>query len=290
MQVNVVVITPGQDLPLHYDNGWFWGANRFTMPDYLTVAMTTSGLFEDIRIPQAQSVVYLHGTKSDPYYKHDGQYRFWPSGPGGEMKTIPAKRGNAVIMDGGMIPHGGGRVAEGYKVKNVGSKNNFVRLEFQGNDTWYLMSKTDAENDHVVDTMKTEDLRISFVWRGLCFDNKEQADGYEDYPEIPLDTILDKFIEDMRRRGVIAEDAPRPEPMDLALLIIDTYIKMPPRNIHNKFIFNYCVLSKKFPWMKSLLAPFCVDVDPFNSLNDSLPPPKPYCSDGKLPSTNCPKK
>merc|ERR1711868_237539 len=91
-QVNVVMVTPGQDLPLHYDNGWFWGANRFTMPDYLTVAMTTSKLFEDIRIPQAQSVVYLHGSKEKPYFEHGGEYKFWPKGPGGEMRSIRAKR------------------------------------------------------------------------------------------------------------------------------------------------------------------------------------------------------
>ena len=63
VQVNVVMITPGQDLPLHFDNGWFWGANRFSLPDWVTVAMTRSGLFEDISIPQAQTVVYLHGSK-----------------------------------------------------------------------------------------------------------------------------------------------------------------------------------------------------------------------------------
>ena len=288
IQVNVVVVTPGQDLPLHYDNGWFWGANRFTMPDYLTVAMSTSGLFEDIKIRQAQSVVYLHGSKEEPYFKHGADYQFWPNGPGGERKTIRAKRGSAVIMDGGQIPHGGGRIAEDYKVKNHGSKDFFHRLEHQGNDTWYLIVRRDEENDDIIDKLHTDDLRVSFVWRGLCFDNKEQADSYESYPEIPLDNILDTFEEDLRKRGQIKEGQPRPEPLEFALMLIDNYTKMPPRNIHNKFIFNYCIISKKFPWMKPFLAPFCTDVDPFTSLNDVLPPAKQYCSTDGKPGTNCP--
>ena len=79
-QVNVVMVTPGQDLPLHYDNGWFWGANRFSMPDWMTVAMTRSGMFSDIEIPQAQSVVYLHGSKEKPVFEHGGEYVFYPDG------------------------------------------------------------------------------------------------------------------------------------------------------------------------------------------------------------------
>lgn len=288
LQVNVVVVTPGQDLPLHYDNGWFWGANRFTMPDYLTVAMSNSRMFEDIKIRQAQAVVYLHGTEAEPYFKHGGDYKFWPKGPGGPMKTIKAKRGSAVIMDGGEIPHGGGRIAEHYKVRNHGSKDFFHRLEYQGNNTWYLIVRRDAENDDIIDKLHTDDLRVSFVWRGLCFDNKEQADMYETFPTIPLDSILDKFEIDLRKRGVLKKGHPRPEPLEFALMLVETYDKMPSRNIYNKFIFNYCIISKKFPFMKRFLAPFCTDVDPFTSLNDVLPPAKQYCSTDGKPGTNCP--
>ena len=289
LQVNIVVVPPGQDLPLHYDNGWFWGANRFTMPDYLTVAMTTSGLFENIRIRQAQSVVYLHGSKDEPYFRHGGDYKFWPKGPGGEMKTIRSKRGNAIIMDGGLVPHGGGRVAEAHKVANHGKKDWFHHLEYQGNDTWYLMVRENEENDHIIDSVKTEDLRMSFVWRGLCFKNKEEAMGYENFPKIPLEEILMKFEIDMRKRGVIKADAPRPDPARFALLIVDTYIHMPASNVHNKMKFNYCIIAKKFPFMKSILAPFCTDVDEFTSLNDVLPPAKKYCATDGKPSTNCPE-
>jgi len=282
-QVNIVLVTPGQDLPLHYDNGWFWGANRFTIPDYLTVAMTTSGLWDHLKIRQAQSVVYLHGSKEDPIFKHGGNYVFYPDGPGGEMRQIVPKRGSGVIMDGGAIPHGGQRIAEHHNVANHGSKDQFHRVEYQSNDTWYIMN-----DDDIISAVHTDDLRLSFVWRGLCFDSKEHAESYDSYPEIPLEEILDTFEADMKKRGVLPKNAPRPPPKEFAHTLIKTYISMPPQNVHKTLPFNFCILSKEYPWMKSILSPFCTDVQPYKRLNDELPPARPFCG-GRM-STNCPEE
>ena len=270
LQVNIVVVTPGQDLPMHYDNGWFWGANRFTMPDYLTVAMTNSHLFDDIMIPQAQSVVYLHGNAEDKTFKHGGEYIFYPNGPGGARKSIPIMRGHGVIMNGGLIPHGGRRIAESYKAKNFGKRDAFQRLEYQGNNTWYLMA-----NDDIVDHFETDDLRLSFVWRGLCFNNEEEANSYESYPAIDIEQIRLTFENDLRKRGVLK--GPRPEPEAFNLMIINEYTRMPAHNVHGTMPFNYCIIAKKYPSLKPYLAPFCTDVDPYKALNDQLPKPKPVC-------------
>ena len=272
LQVNIVVIPPGQDLPMHYDNGWFWGANRFTMPDYLTVAMTQSHLFDDIMIPQAQSVVYLHGSAEDKTFKHGGEYIFYPNGPGGARQSIPIMRGHGVIMNGGLIPHGGRRVAESYKAKNFGenTRDGFQRLEYQGNNTWYLMV-----NDDVVDHFQTDDLRLSFVWRGLCFNNEEEANSYESYPAIDLEEIRLTFEKDLRKRGVLK--GPRPEPEAFNMMIINEYTRMPAHNLHGTMPFNYCILAKLYPSLKPFLSPFCTDVDPYKALNDQLPKPKPIC-------------
>ena len=272
LQVNIVVIPPGQDLPMHYDNGWFWGANRFTMPDYLTVAMTQSHLFDDIMIPQAQSVVYLHGSAEDKTFKHGGEYIFYPNGPGGARQSIPIMRGHGVIMNGGLIPHGGRRVAESYKAKNFGenTRDGFQRLEYQGNNTWYLMV-----NDDIVDHFQTDDLRLSFVWRGLCFNNEEEANSYESYPAIDLEEIRLTFEKDLRKRGVLK--GPRPEPEAFNMMIINEYTRMPAHNLHGTMPFNYCILAKLYPSLKPFLTPFCTDVDPYKALNNQLPKPKPIC-------------
>ena len=48
------------------------------------------------------------------------------------MKVLPATRGKGVIMDGGRIPHGGGRIADTYQAHHHGSKDAFHRVEYQG--------------------------------------------------------------------------------------------------------------------------------------------------------------
>ena len=130
------------------------------------------------------------------------------------MKKIKPVRGQGVIMNGGKTPHGGARINEEYKTVNLGAKEDFQRLEYQGlskfesfissninnsgNNTWYLMS-----NDHIVDHFQESQLRMSFVWRGLCFRSEEEANSYNTYPHIPLEDILSKFEDDLRSKGIL---------------------------------------------------------------------------------------
>ena len=130
-------------------------------------------------------------------------------------------------------------------------------------------------DEHVIDHFRTEDLRISFVWRGLCFKSEEEADSYESYPSLDLEVILLKFENDLRRRGVLK--GPRPEPKYFNQMIINEYIRMPTSNVHDSISFNYCILGKQFPSLKPVLAPFCIDNDEFEPINDQLPKPKPVC-------------
>jgi hypothetical protein len=48
----LLLILPGQELPMHLNVPYFWGADRSTLPQWLLVAMKNSHLFEDIFIPQ----------------------------------------------------------------------------------------------------------------------------------------------------------------------------------------------------------------------------------------------
>ena len=82
LQINIVMMPPGQDLPLHQDNQWFWRVNQRSVPDWLLHVMLESGLWAEEMIPQAQGVAYLHGTKDKPVYEHGGRYVYYPNGPG----------------------------------------------------------------------------------------------------------------------------------------------------------------------------------------------------------------
>ena len=58
-------------------------------------------------------------------------------------------------------------------------------------------------NNDIVDHFEESELRMSFVWRGLCFKSEEEANSYNSYPHIPLEDILSKFEADMRLKGVL---------------------------------------------------------------------------------------
>ena len=58
---------PGQAVPMHYDSPWFWGASRFTMPQWLLVVMEQSKLWEPAVVRQLQGVAYLHDWKGAEY-------------------------------------------------------------------------------------------------------------------------------------------------------------------------------------------------------------------------------
>ena len=72
-QVNIVMLPPGFDLALHQDNQWFWGINQMSVPDWLLNVIKEAELYDDVMIPQAQGVAYLHGTKENPYFTNGGR-------------------------------------------------------------------------------------------------------------------------------------------------------------------------------------------------------------------------
>lgn len=53
-QLDMVVMLPGQELPIHLNTPYFWGADRFTFPQWLLVVMKNSKLFDHLFIPQVQ--------------------------------------------------------------------------------------------------------------------------------------------------------------------------------------------------------------------------------------------
>ena len=126
------MIPPGMDLPMHQDNQWYWGVNQLSAPDWLLHVMKESELFDDIMIPQAQGVSYLHGTKDEPYYTDGGRYVFYPNGPGAPAQSLPPKRGQAIMMDGGRMIHGVERTHPGYVNGNLPKGSTFLNVINKG--------------------------------------------------------------------------------------------------------------------------------------------------------------
>ena len=103
-QLNLILVLPGQELPMHWDVPWFWGATRFSIPQWLLVVMEQSGLFAELSVPQIQGVSWLHNTTSQP--GSGGEFFYYPTGVSGEQKVVQAAYNHAIIVDGCRVAHG----------------------------------------------------------------------------------------------------------------------------------------------------------------------------------------
>jgi len=56
-----------------------------------------------------------------------------------------------------------------------------------------------------------------------------------------VESILDKFIVDMRSKNILQSNEVAPKGMDLAMLIMKNYIVYPVDKTNNYIPFNYCM-------------------------------------------------
>lgn len=137
-------------------------------------------------------------------------------------------------------------------------KDKVSQLVYTGADKWELLV-----DNQVIRKYETSDLRISMVYRARCFHDRAEAEKYQYLPEdqmMTLDSILDTLKADMvAKKAAVSLDALNNMPkLNLAFLIIDTYVKypLPPRNVA-WIPYNYCALPRIAPWTASFLSYIC---------------------------------
>ena len=128
-------------------------------------------------------------------------------------------------------------------------------LVYKGSHLWELRANGRRVRDY-----NTSDVRVSLVWRARCFASEEQRQRWHAQTSgdsLQLETVLETLVADLRKRGRLAPDAPRPPPLELAQLLLDEYARYPLANVDRAWIpLNYCMLPQTAPaWAKPLLAP-----------------------------------
>jgi hypothetical protein len=114
----------------------------------------------------------------------------------------------------------------------------------------------------IMQSYDTIDLRMSIVYRARCFhDASERAKFYAQNVDdrIQLSDILDTFKRDMVTRRVITQkQLDSKSTLDLALLIMDTYIKYPLPALEQTWVpVNYCALPRMVKWTAPLFNWIC---------------------------------
>ena len=142
-------------------------------------------------------------------------------------------------------------------------KNKHSELVYQGDETdeWFL--QVDGET---LKTYTTNDLRVAIVYRARCFTSPAARQEFHDNgagstigPDMTLDKILGKFVDDLKEKGKLTEETAKTiSRLDLSLLIIETYIQYPlPDPSVSVLPYNVCALARLYPALKPALILFC---------------------------------
>jgi hypothetical protein len=275
-QLDIMLILPGQELPMHFNVPYFWGADRERLPHWLLVLMKSSKLFDHLFIPQVQGFSWFNIDSSsnqaviDENTEHldlngDGaDFYFFPYLP--EKKSIKNDNeeatenpnankyvilkptyDSAVFLDGAQVIHGLDR----YKPEDLpplfaASHRYTVRYD-QLNKNWHLF---DSRNNLLRSYLKNE-VKLMLVWNMHCFANESQKNKFhtnENFKSIELKQIADTFKKDLKSKNQLASDAI--ELIDLWTIALKTYLKYPVNTYNqNSTIlgFNYCLLPKIMP-------------------------------------------
>jgi hypothetical protein len=205
------ILVAGQELAVHTDVPEFRGANRKKFPQWLMVAMHHAALFDAWRMPIVTGVSWFSACAG-------GEFVFYPDGARGAPVTLQAKRNTAILLDTDSVFHGVDRVGADAALAPL---RPGMHLLCDGPDRWSV-----RDGDAVVASYGWDELRFSISWKAYCFTDAAERRAWQEHSDdLELDAILDRLVEDLRSRGRITGE--RPAPTDLALMIIDEYIKFP---------------------------------------------------------------
>ena len=179
-----------------------------------------------------------------------------------------------------------------YSLNNEPKIGAFNRIEYQGNDTWYMMS-----DEKLIDVYQTSDFRITFVWRGLCFRDEAERFKFEKQLEnedfLDNEYILTRLEQDLRKRGKLSKNDSRAKmgPKKFGKLLQKVYMQYPLDSPDAWFKVNYCAIGYQKPWLEWLMSPFCIDTPERPDKKDDFPPARRFCDpeNRQRRHTNCPE-
>lgn len=266
-QFNYIIQVPGQTVALHIDSPYFWNnkighANRYSFPQWFLVAMVFSNLFKNDFIDQVQVVGYLHqwepelASSLSSSLSSGGEF-VWYNNDTSYESTLPLPLSGSVV-DGSKVFHASKIYKSNIKAPHL-NKNKDSSLRYLGNDIWEVQS-----NNENIKNYTTNDLRISIVYRARCFKDESEIKEYiNDTNIMNLNDIFNIFINDLINKGKLQKDKiDTLNRLDLAFLIIDTYIIYPLPPIEYAIIpYNYCAITLLLPsylsFLNNLLYYFC---------------------------------
>lgn len=258
-QFNFILSVPGQTVALHLDSPYFLGATRFQVPQWLLAVMVFSGLFQDRFIDQVQVVGYLHDQMAVEDRSSGGLFLYYDENSA-TPKSFPSSPLSGISVDGSKTLHAAGVFKPEVKTPFL-DKDKDNALFYAGDERWELRSEGE-----VVQRYNSSELRMTIVYRARCFSSEEERQRYlKQAPEdmLSLEGILETLTNDLvARRKLSREQAKSIDRLDLAVMLLDTYIKYPLPDLQHAMVpLNYCALPRRAGRFREplsrILSPFC---------------------------------
>ena len=204
------LLLAGQELAMHTDVPEFRGANRTLFPQWLMVVMHHSGLFDSYRMPIATAVGWFNDCRG-------GTFVFHPKGADSACEALPARPNTGIILDTDSVFHGVDPVEGDQPLPEM---DPAMRLVWD-DGRWAL-----RHGDAVVARYRWDEIRFSISWKAYCFADETQRRLWREHrDDLALEPILDRLVDDLRRRGRLESE--RPDPTALAMLLIEEYVRFP---------------------------------------------------------------
>jgi hypothetical protein len=163
-------------------------------------------------MPIATGVAWFHDCAG-------GEFAYYPDGPAAPAATRPARYNTAVLLDTDSVFHGVDRVDQ--RERPLAALRPGMRLSAAGAQRWHVLDGEERVADY-----RWEELRFSISWKAYCFaDEAERRAWFEHRGDLSLETVLDRLLGDLRKRGAVGTS--RPPDGDLVDTIIDTYVRYP---------------------------------------------------------------
>eukprot|EP01084_Bolivina_argentea_P264289 447636_1 len=222
IELNLLIVLPGQGLLAHHDAVYFVDATRHQFPLWLLSVMKESNLFNDKLIHQVQAVVYV-----GPNNKQGGELYIYPNGVEHDVYLIPPTSKSAVLMDGTEIVHG--TIVYQPDIKPLSlwqNTRNYLRFDYNKN-VWRVWINEEP-TEHIYEW---KDVRASIAFRALCFEDKNKMETWNEYDietNLTVDGILNILKNDLIGRNRISEYKwNNMNKYNLGLFLMKEYVKLP---------------------------------------------------------------
>lgn len=206
------ILVPGQELPIHTDTPEYRGLDKWKVPEWFTVVMHHSGLFEDHRKRVTAGVAFFNDCEG-------GAFVFYPDGPDGPPATVAPRFNTALHLDVDGVFHGVDRVG-GDDAPAPPVEPGAELTYSEADERWHL-----AKDGVELVSYGWPEVRLSVQWKANCYrDAADEALATSGRDDLTREAVVDRLAEDLRARGRFTE---RPADGDLARMMVDEYVRFP---------------------------------------------------------------